>query len=351
MLKKITFEIETITPMFLAGAEQGKAELRAASLKGLLRFWWRALQAESNIEMLRNRESQIFGSSDEKMGGGSNFAIRIIPKEELKPTKNKFPSNPQYQVPVEGKTFKVNILEYLAYGTYEYVQKQGNVFTREYYPAKTKFDIVVSFTDEECKSEALKAIYVWSIFGGIGSRSRNGFGSFDVLNKEKVFEDIKEVVSINTPYIKGNMEKLVKKETIVSYSSFAQGTKLFKTRNSLASGLDSLADIGKIYKNGRIGLEKRHSFDKRQYIGSPIVEKKITKSILDRHAKPYFIKIAKEEGDKYRADILYLPSLYCEGLEKDKTGRPINHQAENNRFTEVCNEFNGFLAQNMDTVI
>lgn len=46
MLKKITFEIETITPMFLAGAEQGKAELRAACLKGLLRFWWRAIRYE-----------------------------------------------------------------------------------------------------------------------------------------------------------------------------------------------------------------------------------------------------------------------------------------------------------------
>lgn len=343
MLNKINFEIETITPMFLAGAEQGKTELRAASIKGLLRFWWRALQAESDIEKLRNRESQIFGSSDEGKGGGCSFAIRIIPKEELKPTKNKFPFNPQYQVPVEGKTFKINILEYLAYGTYEYVPKQGNVFTREYYPAKTQFDIVVSFTDEACKNEVLKAIYIWSIFGGIGSRSRNGFGSFDVINKEKAFEDIKEIISINTPYIKGNMEKLVKKGTIVSYSSFAQDTKLFKTKNSLASGLDSLADIGKIYKNGRIGLEKRHFFDKRQYIGSPIVEKKVTKSILDRHAKPYFIKIAKEEGNKYRAGILYLPSRYC--IELDSA---VQHDK---KFVEVCNEFNGFLAQSMDTVI
>ena len=213
MIKKVVFEVETITPMFLAGADQGKVELRVASIKGLLRFWWRALQAESDIEKLRNRESQIFGSSDEKTGGGSSFAIRIIPNSDLKPTKNKFPTNSQYQISVEGKTFKINILEYLAYGT-EYIQRQGNVFTREHYPAKTKFDIAVSFTDEAWENEVLKTFYVWSIFGGIGSRSRNGFGSFDVLNKEKAFEDIKEVVSIKTPYIKGNIEKLVKKEKI-----------------------------------------------------------------------------------------------------------------------------------------
>lgn len=349
MIKKITFEIETITPMFLAGADQSKAELRAASIKGLLRFWWRALQAEPNLDALRKKEAKIFGSSDEG-SGGSSFSIRIISNGDFKPTKDKFPTSQQYQVPVEGKTFKINILEYLAYGTYEYVQRQGNVFTREYYQSNTKIDIVLSFTDEKWKNYVLNTFYIWSVFGGIGARSRNGFGSFDVLNKEKAFEDIKEVVSINSPYMKGNIEKLVKTGNVVSYSSFAQGAKLFKAKNSFASGFDALADIGKIYKNGRSKLEKRHSFNKRQYIGSPIVEKKATKSLLDRHAKPYFIKIAKE-SDKYRAYILYLPSRYCDGLERDRTDNLINHKSENENFVAVCTEFNNFLDQNMETVI
>lgn len=91
MLRKITFEVETITPMFLSGADQSKAELRAASIKGLLRFWWRALQAESDINKLRERESQIFGSSDEERGGGSSFSLRILHDGQLKTVKEKFP--------------------------------------------------------------------------------------------------------------------------------------------------------------------------------------------------------------------------------------------------------------------
>jgi len=43
MLHKITFDYETITPMFLAGADQGQVELCAPSIKGTLRFWWRAM--------------------------------------------------------------------------------------------------------------------------------------------------------------------------------------------------------------------------------------------------------------------------------------------------------------------
>lgn len=343
MIKKITFEIETITPMFLSGADQGKAELRAASIKGLLRFWWRALQAESDLNNLRARESAIFGSSDEKKGGGSSFAIRIITNGDFNPTKNKFPSNPQYQVPVEGKSFKVNILEYLSYGTYENIPRQGNVFTREYYPAKMKFYIVLNFIDEAWRDEVLKAFYVWSILGGIGSRSRNGFGSFNVVNMEEAFKNIKDIISVETPYEQENIRKLIKSNSIrTTYPSFTKDTKIFKTKQIFNAEFDALADVGKIYKNGRGKLEKRHFFDKRQYIGAPIVERKVTKSLLDRHAKPYFIKIAKE-GNQYRAYVLYLPSRYCMELN--------NAEQHDRKFAEICTEFNGFLSQSMDTVI
>lgn len=348
-MNKITFEIETLTPMFIAGADQSKAELREASIKGLLRFWWRALQAESNLDELRKRESEIFGSSDEKTGGGATFAIRVISKEDLKPTMNKFPSYPDH---VEGKSFKINILEYLAYGTYEYVKKQGNVFKREYYSPNTKFDIVLSYKNEKLKSDILKTFYVWSIFGGIGSRSRNGFGSFNIINKEESFKDIEAETffSIQDPYVKKNIEKLIQKENIVPYSSFSKGTKLFKDKKSFPSALDSLANIGKIYRNCRIKLEKTHNFEKRQYIGAPIVENKITKSFLDRHAKPYFIKVARED-DKYRSYVLYLPSHYCNGLEEDRNKNKINHSEVDKKFWNICNKFNEFLFKDMETIL
>lgn len=348
MLKKITFELETITPMFISGANQSKAELRASSIKGLLRFWWRALHAEPDVDKLREKESKIFGSSDEGKGG-SSFALRITYSGELRPTKDRFPSKQQYLVPVEGRNFNINILEYLAYGTYEYVRRQGNIFTREYYPPGTRFNVIVSFFDEQQKNKVMGAFYVWSLFGGIGSRSRNGYGSFHVLNMEQAFKDSKDLL-LNL-YEKDKLEKLVKERNIVSYPSFAQSVKIFRTNQLFDSALDALADLGKIYRKGRIQLENRHIFDKRQYIGAPIVERNETKSFLDRHAKPYFIKVAKK-GDKYRAYILYLPSLYCKGLEEDRNSRRITNHAElDKRFDEVCKEFNEFLAQNMQTVI
>ncbi len=130
MLKTIKLEIETITPMFLSGAEQGSAELRAPSIKGLLRYWWRALHPTSNIEILREKENNIFGSGGENGSGGSSFSLRVI-YDHLQTTKEKFPKqNIMVTSKSRGKTFPVNILEYLAYGTYEYKKGEGNVFLR-----------------------------------------------------------------------------------------------------------------------------------------------------------------------------------------------------------------------------
>jgi len=49
MVKKVTFECEVITPMFMAGADGRKPELRPSEFKGMMRFWWRAAKAMDNI--------------------------------------------------------------------------------------------------------------------------------------------------------------------------------------------------------------------------------------------------------------------------------------------------------------
>ncbi len=41
---KVTLQLQTISPLLLFGADQKRPELRAASIRGELRFWFRALQ-------------------------------------------------------------------------------------------------------------------------------------------------------------------------------------------------------------------------------------------------------------------------------------------------------------------
>ena len=68
----ITFTCETITPMFLSGADGTTPELRAPSIKGALRFWWRAMNGHLSLGDLKKVEGEIFGDTSKS----SNVIIR-----------------------------------------------------------------------------------------------------------------------------------------------------------------------------------------------------------------------------------------------------------------------------------
>ena len=84
-MRQIAFDCEIVTPMFLYGADGKTPELRAPSLKGVLRFWWRAAQAEDDIEEIKKREAGIFGDSGTE--GRSKFSIQITGGEETERIK------------------------------------------------------------------------------------------------------------------------------------------------------------------------------------------------------------------------------------------------------------------------
>src|SRR3989338_1745793 len=179
-MKKIIFEIETITPMFLAGANQGTAELRAASIKGLLRFWWRALQAEPDLQRLCERESEIFGCSNEKIGG-AKFSLRVIANH---PKNDKFSPVPHSTT----KKFKFTGI----------VPKQ-------------KFEIILNSRNEIDKFANILEIAL--LLGGLGRRSRRGFGSVHCSQwrfnnaqelQHFILKTIGEIVQSNNAFISIN---------------------------------------------------------------------------------------------------------------------------------------------------
>jgi CRISPR type III-B/RAMP module RAMP protein Cmr1 len=67
-----TYKIEIISPCFCAGADQSKAEIRAASIRGQLRWWFRLISQDPT------EESIVFGSvcGDEDCSA-SCFSVRV----------------------------------------------------------------------------------------------------------------------------------------------------------------------------------------------------------------------------------------------------------------------------------
>ena len=79
-MNSITFECEVITPMFLAGADGQTPELRPPSIKGAMRFWWRAVNGHLQLKDLKEKEAEIFG--DQNRRSKIEIVVEIISYKE-----------------------------------------------------------------------------------------------------------------------------------------------------------------------------------------------------------------------------------------------------------------------------
>ncbi|MBD3338447.1 MAG: type III-B CRISPR module RAMP protein Cmr1 [Candidatus Lokiarchaeota archaeon] len=352
-MESIKFTCKLITPMFLAGADGKSVELRPPSIKGAMRFWWRAslwgIEKKSiSHNYLESEEGKIFGTASNN-GKKSSFSIRIKFPEVFNPTRAKLKSR-KVMCLIKGKMRPINILEYLAYGTLEYQRGDGNIFIRDYLPAGYNFTIIININEnienyEKIKNNLIKSMYLLSIFGGLGAKTRNGFGGFTVTNPDKFSETGLQYPYPNNDFFKENTKNV----DLPNYTAFSNKIKIFKLNEAYSSWNDCLREIGIIYKNARENLERKHHYDKRQYIGAPIVAFKDHKSFLKRRSKPYFMKVLKVNNN-YEGYIFFLPSKYCDGVLSEVIAKPVPPDVDRN-FEKVCDQFNRYLGLEMKEVI
>ena len=315
-MQTITFTCETITPMFLAGADGTTPELRAPSIKGALRFWWRAMNGDKDLKTLQEEETKIFGGTSGDSGQRSNVLIRVS-NGDLKESKT---------LPVsiimtrsKGRDIRVNIFEYLAYGTYDWNKDlKQNILKRPFIETNQVFQIHLSFRDEKYKDEIIDALKLASYFGGIGSKSRNGFGSFKV----KEF--------MQTDYI--TLVRKFKSNAKSSFTNFSDEVILFDTKE-LVSSEQAHAEIGKAYKYSRENIEDKHYYNLRPYVASPLIADKVTYSFLDRHSKCYFMNVLKLSNGKFKGVMLFLPYNYLEKAE-DFMKKTLKIKLEDKRISQ-----------------
>ena len=76
------YKCAIITPLFMGGANPQQVELRVPSLKGVIRFWWRALYGNLDIRRLKDEEAMLFASSHEKIGR-SKLSL-LLPAKQIR---------------------------------------------------------------------------------------------------------------------------------------------------------------------------------------------------------------------------------------------------------------------------
>ena len=75
-----TYTFDIITPMFISGADPSQsAELRAPSIRGQLRWWFRVLGGFESLapKPVSEQESAIFGSIAGSTGSASPLVVRV----------------------------------------------------------------------------------------------------------------------------------------------------------------------------------------------------------------------------------------------------------------------------------
>lgn len=317
------YECHIVTPMFMGGADHLKAELRASAIKGVLRFWWRALKGALPLDELRDKEGQLFGGTDANHGQSK---IRInLETNQLQTSKEPLP---KHNIQVSSKGRVINILDYLSYGTY----KRNEIIKEYIQPGSFYLRIRIIGSSVEQENELKTALYLLANFGGLGARSRNGYGSI-FIDQEYFRSDTKSFLkSLQFP------------ERKPDYSAFSGGLKLFRTKGYHETWHAALAELGKAYRSCRTNLEPKHHYEKRKYLCSPLIAGGKTYSDVPRRAKPYFMHIAKV-GSQFEGRMLYLPATYCTGLPK------VDHDLMDSNHAKVCTEMNEQLSQSLEVVI
>ncbi|GAB4349702.1 MAG: hypothetical protein OHK0038_28390 [Flammeovirgaceae bacterium] len=321
----ITFTCETITPMFLSGADQSSPELRPPSIKGALRFWWRAMNGHLSLDELRKQESEIFGGTEPAQR--SKVIVRVG-KRNLKNenTKQKDFLPKGYSVNVGRGT--MHAIDYLAYGIENFDPQKS--FNREYLRSQKEFDLILSFP-ENLQEDVLKTLFIFTYFGGLGAKSRNGFGSISVDYNGFGNIQIKEL-------FKGDLK---------NYTSFSKHSKLYKG-NEFTNPYEALSEIASAYHYAKNSLKQ----NEKQYIALPMQGSTPPLKYLERHTKPYFLSVHKTNNAQkpYQGKILFLPYKYLQGY-KDKNGREIQNLEDIQKaYNAATQKFNQKLQEKLKLV-
>lgn len=166
MTTTITMDLRFLTPAFLGGADQG-AELRPPSIKGMLRFWYRALDPRFS-----ERESALFGGAGD--GTGQSRVLLRVDADE--PALVRWDPVRAKRFTVGGGTHAKNGLVYLGYA----LQLRGNdnrTALREGTRFALRCVLPRPLVDERDRRALLATLWAFGTCGALGMRSRRGFGS------------------------------------------------------------------------------------------------------------------------------------------------------------------------------
>jgi len=172
-----TRHYKVIIPLWGGGVKANENDpitlIRGSSIRGHLRFWWRAIRGNSNgssLAAMRTRENEIWGSTESP--SQVKISVQVTkPGSKFQPTNFK---NESIQ-----DVGAMNSKD--AYVTFPLrLSKEDKINNKP--PATLKenveFELELEYPDS-LKKEVEAALWAWQTFGGVGARTRRGMGAIE----------------------------------------------------------------------------------------------------------------------------------------------------------------------------
>ena len=286
-LEERVYEIELITPMYgggvVAGVVDEEMPVRATSIRGHLRFWWRLLYGlRLPLNDMREEETEVFGSTQ----SASKVALRVrLPDSRLSLKAMASISEKDGKKKIVFETGK-NRLQYAIFPFQGKIGKKGEPDIEPSLAlADMNFELLVSFSlklSDAQREQVLNSLHGWINFGGLGARTRRGCGA--LYSKDCAMERAENISSLlsGAPGI----------ETVL----------MGNERDDAESAWCEMVDLMKQFRQGEeIGRNKGDKMPGRSRWPEPDTIRRRVEAHLERH----------------------VPTMQVEGFPRARFGMPI----------------------------
>jgi CRISPR type III-B/RAMP module RAMP protein Cmr1 len=177
----IKLTLRVTTPVFNAGDNQlADAGVRPTSLRGPLRYWFRAfagIHAGNDLKLLAGMERRIFGGD----GQASPVTIRIPRQPAITTPDEARRTDPDFFADDKGRQW---VSYMLGQGLTKYDRDDRRPYlTRPFVNVGDSFEIWTCFSGADRDAVgalALAALRLTCLYGGVGARPRRGFGGLRI---------------------------------------------------------------------------------------------------------------------------------------------------------------------------
>lgn len=365
---RIDAKYRVTTPMFCGGASGKNAELRLPSFKGVLRYWWRALawsKYDGDLAVINQEESELFGSAG---GGQSRVSMRL----ESQTTPEIRGVDEELQVPRMNQGGAG--VRYLGYG----VMAHTGRLTRACLDGGFNFTVLMRLAEGVSRDQLAlleNAVMCVGVFGGLGAKSRKGYGSVTIRSlttggetrtiPKSMAELGQTITDLHRGYASGSRR-------LPEYTALSQDARYLLVKSKKQDPLELLDLVGrelmwfrswgrggrlfgqeseKIFRDDHdlmksVGEKKKHP--KRIAFGLPHnygkgPSRQVTPRGLDRRASPLFIHIHEcDEGPV--AVLSFLPARFLpKGTLINVGGYPVPQSPEDKLYRPINRFFDRLL--------